>query len=118
MLKDVIGQSIFQLGVMYLLVFHGDAIFNTTPGYLAEGPSTHYTMVFNAFVMLQLFNQVNARKIHDESDIMDGILDNKLFLGILGSEFLLQVGTPGLTPADSFVMDLRVRWQGHKCGWR
>lgn len=96
-IKDVVGQSIFQLGVMYLLVFHGDAILNTTPGYLVEGPSAHYTMVFNAFVMLQLFNQVNARKIHDEGSILDGILDNKLFLYILGGEFLLQVSTCGST---------------------
>lgn len=35
--------------------------------------------------------QVNARKVHDEPNVLDGVLDNGLFLGILGGEFLLQV---------------------------
>jgi magnesium-transporting ATPase (P-type) len=90
-LKDIVGQSLFQLAVMYLLVFHGDAIFHVEPGYAVQGASQHYTIVFNSFVMLQLFNQINARKIHDEANILDGILDNQLFLYILGGEALLQV---------------------------
>ncbi len=90
-LKDIVGQSVFQLGVMYALVFHGDAIFQVAPALTVQGPSQHYTIVFNAFVLLQLFNQVNARKIRDEANILDGFLDNRLFLYILGGEFLLQV---------------------------
>ncbi len=31
--------------------------------------SRHYTFIFNTFVMLQLFNFINARKIHDEVTI-------------------------------------------------
>lgn len=34
---------------------------------------------------------MNARKIYDEADVLGGILDNKLFLGILGAEAALQV---------------------------
>lgn len=29
-------------------------------------PSRHFTFIFNAFVMMQVFNFINARKIHDE----------------------------------------------------
>ncbi|KAK9802895.1 hypothetical protein WJX73_002795 [Symbiochloris irregularis] len=91
-LKGVVGQGVFQLGVMYFLVFHGAALFGVAPGSAAEGHSNvHYTLCFNAFVLMQLFNQVNARKIHDEPNVLDGVLDNGLFLGILGGEFLLQV---------------------------
>lgn len=45
--------------VMYALVAHGDALFGV-PSHLALGgaPSEHYTIVFNAFVLMQLFNQV------------------------------------------------------------
>ena len=35
--------------------------------------------------------QVNARKIYDELNVLEGILANRLFLGILGAEFALQV---------------------------
>ena len=51
------GQSAFQLAAMYALVFHGDALFGVPPAASVQGPSVHYTLVFNAFVMMQLFNQ-------------------------------------------------------------
>lgn len=56
-LKSVAGQSALQLAVMYALVFHGDALFGVPPAASVPGPSVHYTLVFNAFVMMQLFNQ-------------------------------------------------------------
>ncbi len=40
--------------------------------------------------------QVNARKIYDEPDVLGGVLGNRLFLGILGGELLLQARRPGL----------------------
>ena len=35
--------------------------------------------------------QVNARKVQNEPNVLAGVLDNRLFLGILGGEVLLQV---------------------------
>jgi hypothetical protein len=35
--------------------------------------------------------QINARKIYDEPDVLDGVLRNNLFVGVLLGEFLLQV---------------------------
>lgn len=32
-------------------------------------PTPHYTMVFNVFVLCQLFNEVNARKLHGEWNV-------------------------------------------------
>lgn len=60
-LKSVAGQSAFQLAAMYALVFHGDALFGVPPAAAVQGPSVHYTLVFNAFVMMQLFNQARPR---------------------------------------------------------
>jgi hypothetical protein len=48
-----------------------------------DGPSAHYTMVFNVFVLMQLFNEINSRKIHDEANVFDGVLSNALFLVII-----------------------------------
>lgn len=59
-LKSVAGQSAFQLAVMYALVFHGDALFGVPAAASVQGASVHYTLVFNAFVMMQLFNQAGA----------------------------------------------------------
>ena len=50
------------------------------------------TVVFNAFVCMQLFNQCNARKCGDErGSVLAGALSNGLFVGILAAEVVLQV---------------------------
>jgi len=46
-------------------------------------PSRHFTFIFNLFVMMQVFNFVNARKINDEFNIFEGISRNGLFLVIV-----------------------------------
>jgi len=47
------------------------------------GPSRHYTLVFNTFVFMQVFNFLNARKIHEEKNIFDGITRNWFFIFIV-----------------------------------
>ena len=56
------------------------------------------TNVFNIFTMMQIFNLVNARKIHDEKNIFDGIHKNWMFLivwvGIIfGQVIIIQFGS-------------------------
>ena len=82
-LRNIIGQGAFQLAVMYALVFHGGTIFNVDQAH-------QFTIVFNAFVQMQLFNQINSRKIRDEDDVLEGLFDNNLFLSILALEAALQ----------------------------
>ncbi len=53
----------------------------------------------------QLFNQVNARKIYGEEDVMQGVFDNKLFVYILSAELALQVG-PLTTPSPRAIPHL------------
>lgn len=54
-------------------------------------PSEHYTIVFNTFVMMQLFNEFNARKIHGERNVFDGIFKNLIFCSIVFGTFVIQV---------------------------
>jgi hypothetical protein len=40
----------------------------------------HYTLFFNIFVFMQVFNEINARKLKkEELNVFEGILDNPLF---------------------------------------
>jgi Ca2+ transporting ATPase len=55
------------------------------------GPSRHFTFVFNFFVMCQIFNFLNCRKIHEEFNILTGITRNLLFLFIVLAIFGLQL---------------------------
>jgi hypothetical protein len=40
------------------------------------------TNVFNIFTVMQIFNLICSRKIHDEKNIFDGILRNWMFVGV------------------------------------
>jgi hypothetical protein len=43
----------------------------------------HYTIVFNAFVWQQLFNELNARSIDDHQNIFKGLHKSPIFIGVL-----------------------------------
>ncbi|KDO33671.1 calcium-translocating P-type ATPase [Saprolegnia parasitica CBS 223.65] len=90
MTKHIVGQSVFQLVVLLTMTFYGDVLLDVPSGH-KTGPSIHYTMVFNTFVFLQLFNEVNARRIHDELNVFEGFFSNKLYIGISVLQAALQV---------------------------
>lgn len=54
-------------------------------------PTEHFTAIFNAFVMMTLFNEINARKIHGQRNIFSGLLNNILFVIIWFATFVFQV---------------------------
>jgi hypothetical protein len=42
-----------------------------------------YTIIFNAFIMMQLFNMINARKLGErEFNIFRGFFNNWLFIAV------------------------------------
>ncbi|KAL4422348.1 hypothetical protein ABPG75_008545, partial [Micractinium tetrahymenae] len=89
--KHIAGQAAYQLAVLYGLIFYAPALLGIPDHSAVQGPSEHYTLVFNTFVFMQLFNQMNARKILDSSDAWEGLANAKWFQCILGSELLLQI---------------------------
>lgn len=42
--------------------------------------SVHFTIIFNVFVIMTLFNEINGRKIHNEKNVFDGIQNNLIFI--------------------------------------
>jgi hypothetical protein len=72
MMKNIIGHAIYQLTVLFTLIFAGYIFFGIDSGLYAplySPPSQHFTIVFNTFVMMTLFNEINARKIHGERNV-------------------------------------------------
>ncbi len=45
------------------------------------------TNVFNVFTVMQIFNLVNARKIHDELNVFKGIFSNYIFFIVFAGCF-------------------------------
>lgn len=79
----------------FIFVLHlGEKMFKIDSGRnapLHSPPSEHYTIIFNTFVMMQLFNEINARKIHGERNVFDGIFRNPIFCTIVLGTFAIQV---------------------------
>lgn len=55
------------------------------------GPTQHFTVIFNTFVMMTLFNEFNARKIHGQRNVFQGIFTNPIFYSIWIGTCLSQV---------------------------
>ncbi|XP_031421807.1 plasma membrane calcium-transporting ATPase 3b isoform X2 [Clupea harengus] len=94
MMKNILGHGIYQLVIIFTLLFVGEKIFNIDCGRnapLHSPPSEHYTIIFNIFVLMQLFNEINARKIHGERNVFDGIFSNPIFCSIVLGTFVVQV---------------------------
>ncbi|KAI4803228.1 hypothetical protein KUCAC02_006783 [Chaenocephalus aceratus] len=94
MMKNILGQGVFQLITIFTLLFAGEKIFDIDSGRnapLHAGPSEHYTIVFNTFVLMQLFNEINARKIHGERNVFEGIFNNLIFCSIVFGTFIIQI---------------------------
>ncbi|KAF0746719.1 hypothetical protein AaE_008010, partial [Aphanomyces astaci] len=95
MTKHIFGQAVYQLAVLMPLTFVGDSLLGIESGQKykrggATGPTLHYTMVFNTFVLFQLFNEINARRIHDEPNVFEGISRNRTFVVMASVQVILQ----------------------------
>uniref|UniRef100_A0A8C6XEU7 Calcium-transporting ATPase n=1 Tax=Naja naja TaxID=35670 RepID=A0A8C6XEU7_NAJNA len=94
MMKNILGHAVYQLIIIFTLLFVGEVIFDIDCGRnapLHSPPSEHYTIIFNTFVMMQLFNEINARKIHGERNVFDGIFGNPIFCSIVLGTFGIQI---------------------------
>ncbi|KAM7134338.1 plasma membrane calcium-transporting ATPase 3 isoform 5-T5 [Macrochelys suwanniensis] len=94
MMKNILGHGAYQLGIIFTLLFAGEMIFDIDSGRnapLHAPPSEHYTIIFNAFVLMQLFNEVNARKIHGERNVFQGVFGNPIFCAIVLGTFGIQL---------------------------
>ncbi|KAM4613140.1 plasma membrane calcium-transporting ATPase 2 isoform 14-T14 [Polymixia lowei] len=94
MTKNIFGHGVYQLIIIFTLLFVGEQIFDIDSGRnapLHSPPSEHYTIIFNTFVMMQLFNEINARKIHGERNVFEGIFRNPIFCSIVFGTFGVQI---------------------------
>ena len=76
------------------IVFSGNIIFDIDDGKYADltaPPSVHFTMIFNSFVMMTIFNEINARKIHGQRNVFIGLFTNPIYYTIWIATFIGQV---------------------------
>jgi len=89
-------------------------------GHDSKGPNEHYTIIFNTFVLMQIFNEINSRQLTDELNIFAGIHENKIFLIIFFCTLFTQVfiveilnafvALGGDEPQNSFFTTTHLTW--------
>lgn len=92
----------------FSFLFTGEKFFDIDSGResaLHAPPSQHFTIIFNTFVMMTLFNEINARKIHGQRNVFSGLHNNVIFIGIWIGTFVAQVCAigPGISTVGSSV---------------
>jgi magnesium-transporting ATPase (P-type) len=100
MWRNVLLQVAYQLLILIVLLYsapfwfgQGYNLVNTEFGGDADSHKKiqHYTIVFNTFVLMNLFNQVSSRKLSWSSlNIFEEFFINKWFLLVLTAEIGLQ----------------------------
>eukprot|EP00612_Vaucheria_litorea_P004691 CAMPEP_0171467880 /NCGR_PEP_ID=MMETSP0945-20130129/10261_1 /TAXON_ID=109269 /ORGANISM="Vaucheria litorea, Strain CCMP2940" /LENGTH=490 /DNA_ID=CAMNT_0011996535 /DNA_START=136 /DNA_END=1605 /DNA_ORIENTATION=+ len=107
MWRHIAVQSIYQLCLLTWLLFKGANVYG-----VENGEEKHFTIIFNAFVFCQLFNEFNARSIDNEWNVFQGLSRNPMFQAVIlvtmfGQHMIVMYGgnftkTEGLT-ADEWL---------------
>ncbi|XP_052181761.1 calcium-transporting ATPase 10, plasma membrane-type-like [Diospyros lotus] len=90
MWRNLLIQALYQVTVLLILNFKGRSLLDLKLDNVAHANKVKNTLIFNAFVLCQIFNEFNARK-PDEINVFKGVTKNYLFMGIVGLTLVLQV---------------------------
>eukprot|EP00979_Chaetoceros_neogracilis_P018340 scaffold10574_cov280-Chaetoceros_neogracile.AAC.4 len=85
MWRNILAQSSYQLGLLIFLLQKGPEIFGCE-----SGSTHHFTIIFNAFVFCQIFNEFNAREIGDVFNPFKNLTGSPMFVGVIVFTVLAQ----------------------------
>jgi Ca2+-transporting ATPase len=78
MWKMILGQALFQIIVNLTLIHLAPAVFHLSDS--KHDKAVMRTIVFNTFVFLQVFNELNCRRIDEHLNVFTNILHNYIFI--------------------------------------
>jgi len=96
MWRNIICQSFFQITVLILILFNGDEIFGVPSGinnkvWTFEN-GKHFTIFFNIFVFMQVFNEINCRKLKkEEHNVFHKFFNNPMFISVIVITTVVQI---------------------------
>jgi len=101
MWRNIFGQAAFQCAMLFSILYAVDPDTEEHlmfPGVISGKefdergiPSPHYTMVFNTFVFMQIFNEINSRKVNLDKNVFSGVFTNVMFVGVILVTCVVQV---------------------------
>nr|CAB3475389.1 unnamed protein product [Digitaria exilis] len=87
MWRNIIGQSIYQLIVLGVLIFKGKSLLQLNGD---RSDIQLNTFIFNTFVFCQVFNEVNSREM-EKINVFKGIFSSWIFTAVAGATAAFQV---------------------------
>ncbi|XP_048589442.1 plasma membrane calcium-transporting ATPase 2 [Nematostella vectensis] len=93
LIRNVVGHVIFQLVVMFVLIFKAHEWLDIKDGFQTDTicqPTQHSSLVFTTFVFMQVFNEINSRSVHGRN-MFKGIHRNIVFICIWIAQVSIQV---------------------------
>ncbi|EFA79442.1 hypothetical protein PPL_07860 [Heterostelium album PN500] len=92
MWRDILGQAAFQLAIQFLLLYLGCDFYNMIlDGGIKKDSVRHYTIIFNTFVFLQVFNEINARVLGNDLNPFKRIFTNPIYVIIWFATIGIQI---------------------------
>ncbi|KAJ5416973.1 ATPase P-type K/Mg/Cd/Cu/Zn/Na/Ca/Na/H-transporter [Penicillium crustosum] len=84
MWKMILGQTVYKLAVIFMLYFSGDQLLGPQLEKNDQELRSKQlsTVVFNTFVWMQIFNELNCRRLDNRFNVFEGMFRNYWFLGI------------------------------------
>jgi magnesium-transporting ATPase (P-type) len=79
MWRNILVQATYQLSLLVYLLKKGPELYDCE-----DGSTRHFTIIFNAFVFCQVFNEFNAREIGDIFDPFNALGTSPMFLMVIG----------------------------------
>lgn len=116
MWRFVFVHSFFQLIICMVILFNGEKWLDLEGAENFEDDGHGHLenrrlkcMIFNTFVWLQIFNEINARKVNGEWNVVEGFFDNWMFSAILALTAVLQFGIVQFAGDFANTIDLNVQ---------
>jgi Ca2+-transporting ATPase len=110
MWRNIFGQAVFQITILLVLTYRGIAILGLK-GTHDDQVLERNTIIFNAFVFCQVFNEINARR-PDSFNVFQGIHKNYLFLAIIAITVFFQVIIVTFLNNFANTTMLAIKWWG------
>ncbi|OMJ73634.1 hypothetical protein SteCoe_27621 [Stentor coeruleus] len=93
---NIATQAIYQIIILMFVLYASPSLLNITQSWGDEDwtqeNGKHFTIFFHTFVMLQLFNEINCKKLDlTDWNIFKGFFSNQMFVGIFTVTFIIQI---------------------------
>ncbi|EWS72210.1 calcium-translocating P-type ATPase, PMCA-type protein (macronuclear) [Tetrahymena thermophila SB210] len=95
MWRNIAGQSLYQITILSLILFKFPEWLDIQSSIgmvkFSDEKAVHFTIFFQAFVLMQVFNEFNARKLErNQINVFEGLFNNWLFWLVILFTFFIQ----------------------------